>query len=82
MSATARGRDHRAYRRVRLRVLAESDVCWLCGHTGADTVDHLVPLAYGGPLLDPHNLRPAHRSCNSSRGTGAAVVNAPTSRRW
>jgi len=33
--------------------------CWLCGGDGADTIDHVLPLAHGG---DDHidNLRPAH----------------------
>jgi hypothetical protein len=33
--------------------------CWLCGQDGADTIDHVLPLALGGgDELD--NLRPAH----------------------
>jgi len=33
--------------------------CWLCGQDGADTIDHVLPLAFGGgDELD--NLRPAH----------------------
>lgn len=35
------------------------DICWLCGGDGADTVDHILPLASGGGNeLD--NLMPAH----------------------
>lgn len=42
------------------------DRCHLCGELGADTADHLIPRAAGGDdSID--NLRPAHRSCNSSR---------------
>lgn len=60
---------NRRYREARRRVLAVSDVCWLCGRPGADTVDHIVPYALGGAdTID--NLRPAHRSCNSRRGVG------------
>src|SRR5262245_57006563 len=36
------------YQANRARVLAASDVCWLCGHAGARQVDHVVPLARGG----------------------------------
>jgi 5-methylcytosine-specific restriction endonuclease McrA len=34
--------------------------CWLCGTDGADTVDHVIPLARGGPRYELWNLRPAH----------------------
>ena len=35
------------------------DQCWLCGGEGADTIDHIIPVADGGDdSLD--NLRPAH----------------------
>ena len=49
----------RAIRGRNKRVLAASDVCHLCGHAGADAVDHIVPLAKGGPDTLP-NLAPAH----------------------
>ena len=41
--------------------------CHLCGRKGADTIDHVVPVAWGGSD-HPANLKPAHRSCNSSKG--------------
>lgn len=41
--------------------------CWLCGKRNADTIDHVVPVAWGGSD-HPSNLKPAHRSCNSSKG--------------
>lgn len=34
-------------------------VCWLCGHEGADTIDHLLMISHGGSN-DLENLRPAH----------------------
>jgi 5-methylcytosine-specific restriction endonuclease McrA len=40
--------------------------CWMCGGE-AGTVDHVIPLAAGGPHC-LSNLRPACRSCNSSKG--------------
>ena len=42
-------------------------VCYLCGKSGADTLDHIIARADGG-TDELENLRPAHRSCNSSRG--------------
>lgn len=53
--------------RVTAAVLAtQGRVCWLCGRAGADTADHIVPRSRGG---SDDALRPAHRSCNSRRGT-------------
>ncbi len=43
--------------------------CHLCGRLGADTLDHIVPLAAGG-ANEPGNWAPAHRSCNASKGSG------------
>ncbi|GAB2558727.1 HNH endonuclease [Leucobacter ruminantium] len=43
-------------------------ICRLCGLDGADTADHIVPRSKGGDLYDITNGRPAHLSCNSSRG--------------
>ncbi len=65
MAATYRDR---AYRNKRDRILRTSDVCWICGRPGADSVDHVVALAKGGTnALD--NLRPAHLfPCNRSKG--------------
>jgi hypothetical protein len=80
------GRRGRPFRRVRAAVLAASDVCWLCGHGGSDSVDHVIPRAvciameWLHLLNDPSNLRPAHHlpcgtcgvRCNRQRGTGMA----------
>lgn len=82
-----------AYRRVRARLLAESDVCVLCGHGGADAIDHLVPVARGGPRLDPDNMAPIHgvagcgtcgRKCNNDKGTRplGQVARLGTSKDW
>lgn len=62
-------------------------VCWICGHDGADSIDHVLPLA---PVKDDpaelarrdtdlDNLRPAHfkpcstcgKECNRAKGTKA-----------
>lgn len=49
----------RVWRRTREEILSESDVCWLCGHLGSDSIDHVVPVALGG-TDDIENLMPAH----------------------
>lgn len=53
-------------------------MCWICGdpidmalpyqHRMAFTLDHLVPISRGGDL--DGETKPAHLSCNSSRGDG------------
>jgi 5-methylcytosine-specific restriction endonuclease McrA len=53
--------------------------CWICRrpidyeltrarppHRLADTAHHIIGLAQGGDPLDPDNLTPAHRGCNTS----------------
>ncbi|GAA2108763.1 HNH endonuclease signature motif containing protein [Streptomyces synnematoformans] len=81
------------YRKLRARVLAESDVCIVCGHGAADTVDHIVPVTKGGARLDPDNLAPIHgvhgcpvclRKCNSEKSDKplAAVTQLVTSVDW
>lgn len=71
-----KGRKGRPYRRWREDILTRSTICWICGHPGADSADHIVPLTRGGAPLDPDNGAPAHyhpcptcgRRCNQSRG--------------
>lgn len=55
------------YRDPAYKAMYRGGRCWLCGHLGADTLDHVVPVSKGG-TNDPDNLRPAHRACNSARG--------------
>lgn len=69
-------------------MLAACDICWLCGHAGADTVDHVIPLRVlkqtGQMELanDPTNLRPAHLTCNSRRQDRPPTIEAKRSRLW
>jgi 5-methylcytosine-specific restriction endonuclease McrA len=64
-------------------VLASSDVCWLCGLPGADTVDHILPLSLHPELAhDRSNLAPAHNRCNASKGASTTRTPAASSRRW
>jgi 5-methylcytosine-specific restriction endonuclease McrA len=70
------------WQKMRKRILHASDICWLCGHPGANSVDHVVPLSKGGARLDPANLRPAHMICNSRRGNKQVGPVMRTSRRW
>ena len=61
----------RPWRRMVATVLRrDNGICWICGQPGADTADHLLPRALGGPdTLD--NLRAAHHNtgprCNRIR---------------
>jgi 5-methylcytosine-specific restriction endonuclease McrA len=85
MTSTTHGRTSRSFRRMRSRILEQSDVCWLCGQPGADTVDHIVPLSVAPDLGEvAGNMAPAHRSCNSRKGAQLASLARPlrASRRW
>ena len=89
------GRRSWTWRKVRAAVLAQSTICWLCGHDGADSADHLYPrwwcLQTGriDLLEDPANLAPAHHQpcptceqrCNRRRGTGKREPSTG-SRQW
>ncbi len=73
------------YRRARLRFLSVYTTCWICGHEGANTIDHVVPRSIRRTRLDIANWRAAHgvdgcstcpphgdgrlRKCNQERGT-------------
>jgi 5-methylcytosine-specific restriction endonuclease McrA len=80
-----------AYRKMRAALLAESDTCHWCGHGGADTADHVIPVARGGAKLDPDNLAPIHgvlgcptcgRKCNNEKSDGVATARLVTSVDW
>lgn len=81
------------YRKTRARVLRDSDVCIVCGHSAADAVDHINPVARGGSRTDPDNLAPIHgvngcptclRKCNGEKGAKplAEVTKFVTSVDW
>lgn len=79
MSNPRRANGHRRDQ-VRRRVLAEEDVCWLCGQEvdktlppfqhGSPEVDEVVPVSLGGSPFDRSNCRLSHRLCNIRRGNG------------
>lgn len=62
----------RPWRRTVARVIRrDAGICWICGQPGADTADHVIPRAQGGPdTMD--NLRAAHHNvppyCNRVKG--------------
>ena len=64
-------REQRGYdttwRNLRLTILRRDK--WTCRYCGnnAPTVDHITPLAAGGPRLDPTNLQAACLQCNSAK---------------
>ena len=79
---------------MRAQVIAEESYCHLCHgtefvdeprHPMSRTVDHVVPLAEDGRLLDRRNLRLAHYGCNASKNARPrmrASVDAPRSEEW
>lgn len=62
--------------------LMYGNVCHICGRPGANTVDHLIPKSIRPDLMfDRTNMRPAHLSCNSGRGT-RPLVSAEIAKGW
>ena len=97
MASRVAGRNGRPWRRVRAQILATSTICWLCGHDGSDSADHLIPravcIAAGRRdlLEDGSNLAPAHHRpcptcglrCNRMRGMCTSrKQSTASSRRW
>lgn len=89
---TRRWRELR--RRLYKRDRAANSPCWICGQPidyraeagspDAWEPDHVMPVADHPELaLDPGNIKPAHCSCNRSRGSGRAEasIGNPT-RNW
>lgn len=85
------GRTGPAYRALVDQVRREEhDRCWLCPrpidmtarapHYDSWSLDHIVPIAAGGSLLDRANARAAHLGCNRDRKDAPALPK--TSRRW
>lgn len=69
-------RRDRFTREQHQRILSRSTICHICGHDGADGVDHVIPLARGGSDM-PSNKAPAHdrqpcptcgHRCNREKG--------------
>ena len=70
-SGVARWSGREAQRLTALTLATYGAECHLCHRPGATTADHLIPRSYGiaaGGVNELPNLRPAHLSCNSSRG--------------
>ena len=74
-----RKRGH-AWRQIRKNILQQNPNCARCGQP-ADTIDHIAPISLGGDPLNPNNLRPMCKSCNSSRGNGTRTRHN-TTRNW
>ena len=62
-----------AQQRRAKRILRQSDTCHICGLPGADTVDHVIPLAHGGTDTDD-NLKPIHKIPCHQRKTQAEAA--------
>jgi 5-methylcytosine-specific restriction endonuclease McrA len=81
-----------AYRKAKVRALAQNDICHLCGHPGADSLDHIIPVSRGGHPTDPANLAPIHghpcpicgQKCNALKSDKllSEIVDPKNSRDW
>lgn len=79
------------YRKSRALFLADHDVCHICGHPGANVIDHVIPVAAGAHPRDQDNWAPAHgitkcptcgRNCNGEKGATPSASRLNTSRDW
>lgn len=62
-------RTGRPWTRTKARVIRrDHGICHLCGRPGADSADHLTPVAHGGSVYAMGNLAAAHSQCNKIRG--------------
>ncbi len=74
-------------RQLRKQVLAEEDLCWLCGqpvdktlpagHPMAPELDEVQPVSLGGSPYLRENVRLAHRLHNQQRGNGMRTGTRP-----
>ena len=62
-------RRSRAWPAARRAHLAREPRCRQCG-APATQVDHIIPLARGGPELDPRNLQALCRACHAAKTAG------------
>lgn len=79
MPTEGRYRNGHRIRQLRARVLTEERDCRLCGrpvdktltnpNPAAPVIDHLTPVARGGPEYDRQNLGLMHRACNRTKST-------------
>lgn len=89
MPPRSRGRAGRPWRRAAQALRDSTDVCVICGHSGARTVHHVPPLKVLDELgldpCDPQYLRIAHgspdnqcptcrRNCNQIAGDKTGFV--------
>ena len=69
-TAAERGYDAR-WVKVRLLHLSSEPLCRLCAAQGrvtaADLVDHILPIADGGAVLDEDNLQSLCRRCHDAK---------------
>ena len=90
---TKRKHNGAQWRHLQARIKATQDTCHLCGQPINKTlhhlddwayeIDHIIPLAQGGPEYDINNLAAAHRKCNRQKSDGHNNPTAgPPSQDW
>lgn len=65
-SAAKRGYDAE-WEKIRPVILARDPICKACDRRLSTEVDHIVPLAQGGPKLDPKNLQGLCKPCHTAK---------------
>ena len=72
-----------AYQKARARLLAEGEVCAICGmpvdkslkfpHPMSASIDHIIPISKGGHPSDPGNLQLTHLVCNQVKSSRLVI---------
>ena len=75
-----------AYDRNRKKILANVDICAICGgpvdkglpatHPMSAAVDHIIPVSKGGDPVALKNLQLTHRKCNRAKSDKIPTVQA------
>lgn len=95
MTADPRVGSRLARKLAKYVIARDEGICWLCGHIGADTADHVIPVIQRPDLqFDTTNMKAAHGErrtvavdgyeCigNFARGDAPPPTQAMTSRQW
>lgn len=66
---------------IKMRFEYFGNACWICSSGERLEADHVIPISRGGAHV-PANIRPACKSCNSSKGNRWTIDTREGGRQW
>lgn len=63
-------RNGHRYRTAVAELRARTDLCWICGHRGARTLDHLITVKMWGAMFDTYDGINDPENTDIAHGTG------------